>query len=133
MAVTVPDKYRDLLETKKAFAHLATVMKEGGPQVTPVWFDFDGRHFRINTARGRVKDRNMRRSPKVALAIMDPDNPYRHLAVQGRVVEVTEQGADAHIDALAKKYLVEDRYPYRKSGEVRVMYKIEPERVAGIG
>jgi len=133
MAVTVPDKYRDLLETKKAFAHLATVMKEGGPQVTPVWFDFDGRHFRINTARGRVKDRNMRRSPKVALAIMDPDNPYRHLAVQGRVVEVTEQGADAHIDALAKKYLGEDRYPYRKSGEVRVMYKIEPERVAGIG
>lgn len=129
MAVTVPDKYRDLLETKKAFAHLATVMKEGGPQVTPVWFDFDGRHFRINTARGRVKDRNMRRSPKVALAIMDPDNPYRHLAVQGRVVEVTEQGADAHIDALAKKYLGADEYPFRQPAEQRISYLVEPALV----
>lgn len=132
MAVSVPDKYRDLLERKKAFAHLATVMNDGGPQVTPVWFDFDGRHFRINTARGRVKDRNMRRRPKVALAIMDPDNPYRHLAVRGQVVEVTEQGADTHIDSLAKKYLGKDRYPYRRAGEVRVIYKIEPEQVTGV-
>lgn len=133
MAVSVPDKYRDLLERKKAFANLATVMDDGGPQVTPVWFDFDGRHFRINTARGRVKDRNMRRSPQVALAIMDPDNPYRHLAVRGRVVEVSEQGADGHIDSLAKKYLGEDRYPYRQLGEVRVIYRIEPDRVTGVG
>jgi len=132
MAVAVPDNFKDLFQ-KKAFANLATVMSDGGPQVTPVWFDWDGSHIRVNSAKGRVKDRNMRRTPKVALAILDPDNPYRHLAVQGRVVEVTEQGADAHIDALAKKYLGQDRYPYRRPGEVRVIYKIQPERVAAMG
>lgn len=132
MTATIPENFRDLLQ-KKAFASLATVMPDGSPQVTPVWFDFDGTHFRINSARGRVKDRNMRRTPKVALAIVDPDNPYRHLAVRGRVLEVTEQGADAHIDALAKKYLGKDRYPYRLSGEVRVIYRILPERVVAMG
>ncbi|MBI3457892.1 MAG: PPOX class F420-dependent oxidoreductase [Candidatus Rokubacteria bacterium] len=132
MATTIPENFKDLLQ-KKAFASLATVMPDGSPQVTPVWFDFDGSHFRINSARGRVKDRNMRRTPKVALAIVDPDNPYRHLSVRGRVLEVTEQGADAHIDALAKKYLGQDRYPYRRSGEVRVIYRILPERVVAMG
>jgi len=132
MAAPVPDNFRDLFQ-KKAFASLATVMPDGSPQVTPVWFDWDGSHIRVNTAKGRVKDRNMRRTPTVALAILDPDNPYRHLAVRGRVVEMTEQGADAHIDALAKKYLGQDRYPYRRPGEVRVIYKIQPERVAGMG
>ncbi|MGH7321437.1 MAG: PPOX class F420-dependent oxidoreductase [Candidatus Rokuibacteriota bacterium] len=133
MAATVPDTYKDLLTEKKAFASLATVMPDGSPQVTPVWFDFDGSHFRMNSARGRVKDRNMRRTPRVAFAILDPDNPYRHVAVRGRVVEVTEQGADAHIDALAKKYLGQDRYPYRRAGEVRVIYKIAPDKVGGMG
>jgi PPOX class probable F420-dependent enzyme len=132
MAATIPDKFKDLFQ-KKAFASLATVMPDGSPQVTPVWCDFDGTHIRVNSAKGRVKDRNMRRSPKVALAVLDPDNPYRHLAVRGRVVEVTEQGADAHIDALAKKYLGQDRYPNRRAGEVRVIYKIQPERVAVMG
>ena len=132
MAAPVPDNFRDLFQ-KKAFASLATVMPDGSPQVTPVWFDWDGSHIRVNSAKGRVKDRNMRRTPTVALAILDPDNPYRHLAVRGRVVEMTEQGADAHIDALAKKYLGQDRYPYRRPGEVRVIYKIQPERVAGMG
>ncbi len=131
---TIPAKYRDLVEdAKKAFAHLATVMADGSPQVTPVWFDFDGTHIRVNTARGRLKDRNMQRNARVALAIMDPDNPYRHLTVRGRVVEVTETGADAHIDRLAGKYLGEPRYPYRRPGEVRVIYKILPERVGGMG
>ena len=129
---SIPENFNDLFQ-KKAFANLATVMPDGSPQVTPVWFDFDGNHIRINSARGRVKDRNIRRSPKVALAILDPDNPYRHLAIRGRVVEVTEQGADQHIDALAKKYLGQDRYPYRRAGEVRVIYKIEPERIAAMG
>ncbi len=132
MAASVPDNFKDLFQ-KKAFANLATVMPDGSPQVTPVWFDWDGSHIRINSAKGRVKDRNMRRTPKVALAILDPDNPYRHLAVRGRVVEMTEQGADDHIDALAKKYLGQDRYPYRRPGEVRVIYKIQPERVAVMG
>ncbi len=126
------NEYRDLLHEKKAFAHLATLMPDGTPQVTPVWFDFDGTHLRFNSARGRVKDRNMRRMPRIAVSIMDPDNPYRYFEVRGRVVEVTEQGADAHIDSLAKKYLGQDKYPYRRAGEVRVMYKVVPERVGGM-
>jgi PPOX class probable F420-dependent enzyme len=129
----IPAQFRDLLETKKAFAHLATTMPDGSPQVTPVWFDFDGTHLRINSAKGRVKDRNMRRDARIAVAIQDPDNPYRYLAVRGRVEEITERGADAHIDALTKKYLGKDSYPYRQAGEVRVTYRIRPERVSTMG
>lgn len=125
-------RYRDLF-AKKTFAHLATVGADGAPQVTPVWCDLDGDVVRINTARGRVKDRNLRRNPRVALSVLDPDNPYRYVQVRGRVVEMTEEGADAHIDALAKKYLGQDRYPYRQPGEVRVIVKIAPERVQGMG
>ncbi len=125
-------KYRDIFD-KKAFAHLATVGADGAPQVTPVWVDFDGTNIRINTARGRVKDRNLQRNPRVSLSAQDPDNPYRYVQVRGRVVEMTEQGADAHIDALAKKYLGQDRYPGRAPGEVRVIVKIRPERVQGMG
>lgn len=128
----IPDSFKDLLQ-KKAFATLATVNADGTPQVTPVWFDYDGTHIRFNTARGRVKDRNLRRNPAVALAVMDPDNPYRYLQVRGRVAEVTEAGADAHIDALAKKYTGQDRYANRRPGEVRVTYKIAPERVQTMG
>ncbi len=132
MTTTIPENFRDLLQ-KKAFAHLATLMQDGSPQVTPVWFDYDGSTIRINTAKGRVKDKNMRRNGRVALAIQDPDNPYRYLAVRGRVEEVTEAGADTHIDSLAKKYLGQDRYPYRQPGEVRVTYRIRPERVSTMG
>lgn len=132
MAATIPEKFRDLF-TRQAFAHLATLMADGTPQVTPVWFDFDGTYIRINTAKGRVKDKNMRRNPKVALAIMDPHNPYRYLSVRGEIQEITEEGADAHIDALAKKYLGKDKYPFRQPGEVRVLYKIRPERISSYG
>jgi PPOX class probable F420-dependent enzyme len=132
MAATIPEKFRDLF-TKQAFAHLGTLMADGSPQVTPVWCDHDGTHIRINTAKGRVKDKNMRRNKKVALSIMDPDNPYRYLAVQGVIVEITEQGADAHIDSLAKKYLGKDKYPFRQPGEVRVTYKIRPEKISTMG
>ncbi len=127
-----PEQYKDLLQ-KKAFASLATVNADGTPQVTPVWFDFDGTHVRFNTAKGRVKDKNLRRNPAVALAIVDPDNPYRYVQVKGRVTEVTESGADAHIDALTKKYMGQDKYPYRRPGEVRVVFKIAPERVQTMG
>jgi len=127
-----PDSHKDLLQ-KKAFAALATVGADGAPQVTPVWFDHDGTHIRFNTARGRVKDKNLRRQPAVALSIQDPDNPYRYVQVRGRVAGVTEEGADAHIDALAKKYLGQDRYPYRQPGEVRVIFRIAPERVQTMG
>jgi PPOX class probable F420-dependent enzyme len=126
------EKYRDILD-KKAFAHVATVGRDGAPQITPVWIDFDGRHVRFNTARGRIKERNLRANPKVALAVQDPDNPYRYVQIRGRVVDVTEQAADAHIDALAKKYIGQDRYPWRRPGEVRLIVKILPERVQGMG
>lgn len=131
MAQTIPDHYLDLFE-KRAFAHLATLMPDGQPQVTPVWCDFDGQYILINSARGRQKDRNMRRDPRVTLCIQDPDNPYRYLEIRGRVVEITERGADAHIDRLAQKYLGVERYPYRQPGEVRVLYKIEPLHTSGL-
>ncbi len=128
----IPDQYKDLLQ-KKAFAHLGTVMKDGSPQVTPIWFDYDGTHVRINSAKGRWKDKNMRNRPKVALSILDPDNPYRYMQIRGTVTEVTESGADAHIDSLAKKYLGQDKYPFRQPGEERVIYKIAVDRVNAQG
>jgi PPOX class probable F420-dependent enzyme len=129
---TIPDQYRDLFD-KRAFAHLATLMPDGSPQVTPVWCDYDGTYVIVNSAKGRVKDKNMRRDDRVALAIVDPENPYRHLAVRGKVAEITEEGAGAHIDRLAKKYLGKDKYPSRRPDEIRVMYKIRPLKVATMG
>ena len=131
MASTIPDKYRDLLDTK-AFASLGTVMQDGSPQVTPVWFDWDGKHIRFNSALGRVKDKNVRRDPRVSITVLDPNNPYRYLEVRGRVVHITQDGADAHIDALSQKYLGK-AYPFRKAGEARVSYTIEPEKTSAMG
>jgi PPOX class probable F420-dependent enzyme len=128
----IPEKYLDLF-AKKAFASLATLMPDGKPQVTPVWCDIDGDHVLVNSAKGRVKDRNMRRDPRVSLALIDPDNPYRYLQLQGRVVEITEDGADAHIDKMAKKYTGQDKYPFRQPGEVRVLYRIEPDSAQSMG
>ena len=104
MSNTIPENMRDLF-VKKALAHLATLMPDGSPQVTPVWCDFDGRYVRVNTAIGRQKDKNLVRDGRVALSITDPDNPYRYLEVRGRVIERTQTGADAHIDSLSQKYL----------------------------
>ena len=125
-------KYRDIFD-KKTFCYVATVGKDGTPQVTPVWCEFDGTHVVFNTARGRVKDANLARNPKITLAAADPDNPYRYVQVKGRVAEVTEQGADPHIDKMAKKYLGKDSYPGRKPGERRMIVKVLPERVQGMG
>lgn len=132
MPAEIPEQYRDLFD-KKAFASLATIMPNGQPQVTPVWCDFDGSHVIVNSAKGRRKDRNMRSNPRVSLAISDPDNPYRYLEVRGTVVEITEDGADDHIDRMAKKYMGVDKYPYREPGEVRVVYKIEPQKFSFMG
>jgi len=126
--VTIPEKYRDLFN-KRAFASLATRMPNDEVQVTPVWVDVDNGTVLFNSARGRVKDQNVRRDPRVTLTLMDPDNPYRYMEIRGRVVDYTEQGADQHIDKLAKKYLGVDKYPYAKPGEVRVLYRVKPERV----
>ncbi len=128
---TVPQNYLDLVQSKRAFAHLATLMPDGSPQVTPVWFDYDGEHFIVNSARGRLKDKNMRRDGRVALEIMDPDDGYRYLEVRGTVVDITEEGADASIDRLAHKYLGVDSYPNRRADEQRVIYKIAPTKIKG--
>ena len=129
---TIPSQYLDLFQ-KPAFASLTTLMPDGSPQVTPVWCDWDGTQVVFNSAKGRQKDRNVRRDPRVALAVIDPDNPYRYLQVRGRVVEITEAGADAHIDKLAKKYMGVDQYPLRQPGEVRVIYKIDAKHTSTAG
>lgn len=129
----IPAAFLDLLTTRITFAHLGTSMQDGAPQVTPVWFSYDGNHVLLNSAKGRLKDRNMRARPKVALSILDPENPYRYLQLMGHVVEITEVGGDAHIDALAKKYLGKDSYPWRSPGEVRVIYKVAVDKVQTMG
>ncbi|HVN85388.1 MAG TPA: PPOX class F420-dependent oxidoreductase [Candidatus Binatia bacterium] len=129
MPKAIPAAFEDLTK-KKALAHLATVMPDGSPQVSPVWFDYDGRHIRVNSARNRVKDENMERDRRVALSVVDPDNAYRCVMIRGRVIEITEKGADAHIDALAKTYLGVDAYPFRRPNERRVIYVIEPTQVS---
>jgi PPOX class probable F420-dependent enzyme len=127
----IPQQFLDLFQ-KKSFAHLATLMPDGRPQVTPVWCDFDGEYVWINTAAGRQKDKNLQRDARVALSLTDPDNAYHYLEVRGRVAERTTQGADEHIDKLAKKYMGKDKYPFRKPGEQRVIFKIAPEHTTGM-
>ncbi len=128
---TIPQSQEDILQ-KRAFAHVATVDDQCMPQVTPVWVDYDGQYVLINSAKGRKKDRNLRAHPQVALSIQDPDNPYRYIGIQGRVVEITEEGARAHIDKLSQKYTGKDYGPIPES-EIRVIYKIEPQRVWTMG
>jgi PPOX class probable F420-dependent enzyme len=131
MPQVIPEKYLDLFQ-KKAFAHLVTLMPDGSPQVTPVWCDFDGQYVLINTAAGRQKDKNLMRDGRAALSMIDPDNAYRYLEVRGRVAERTTNGADEHIDKMAKKYMGKDKYPFRKAGEQRVIFKIKPEHISGM-
>ena len=130
-AQMIPESHVDLFK-KKAFAHLATLMPNGQPQVTPVWIDYDGRHVLINTAEGRQKDKNLQRDRRVALSILDPDNPYRYLEVRGQVVARTRDGAEQHIDAMASKYLGKEKYPFRQPNEMRVLYRIAPEHVTSM-
>ena len=128
----LPESVRALLQ-KKSFAHLATLMKDGSPQVSPVWVDLDGDIIVVNSAQGRVKDRNMRRDARVAVSVSDPDNPYQTAMIRGRVVAITTEGAEQHIDDMAKKYMGVDRYPLRTEGEVRVIYRIEADKVSTMG
>lgn len=132
MAVKLSKGVRALFEGKN-FAHLATLMKDGSPHVSPVWVDLEGDQVLVNTADGRVKVRNIRRDPRVALSIYDQSNPYRVAHIKGRVMRVRKEGADAHIDKLAKKYLGQDRYPWRGPGEQRLIVEIHPEKVATMG
>jgi PPOX class probable F420-dependent enzyme len=131
MADAAIDTWMDLLTGKKSFAHIATLMKDGTPQVTPVWIDYMNGKVLVNSARGRLKDKNMKEGSPVAISITDPDNPYRYVQIRGHVTRVTEDGAWPHIDKMAKKYLGKDKYPFAKPGEVRVLFEIEPEKVGG--
>ena len=132
MASSFPEKYLDLFQ-KKAFGSFTTLMPDGSPQTTPVWVDYQKDEIWVNSALGRQKDKNVRRDPRVALAVIDPDNPYRYVEVRGSVREITEDGADAHIDRMAQKYLGQDKYPYRQPGEKRVLYKIRIEKTHAMG
>lgn len=113
-------------------AHVATIEPDGAPHVTPVWVDTDGEHILFNTAKGRVKHRNMLRNPVVAISVVDKADDYRTLWVRGRA-EMVEEGADQHIDKLAKKYLGQDSYPFRRPGEVRVIVRVTPTEKLGGG
>jgi len=126
----IPETHQDLLsDEKKAFVYLATVMKDGSPQVTPVWFDVEGEYILINSAEGRLKDRNMRARPAVALCIADPNDPYRYLQIRGKVIEITKEGAEDHIDTLNFKYHGNRNYPNHRADQPRVIYKVLPEKI----
>ncbi len=129
----IPAGFLDLLTEKKALANIATVQPDGSPQVTPVWFDYTRGVIRVNTAKGRIKARNMSEGSKVALAILDPDNAYRYIQIRGTVTKETTDGAVAHIDSLAKKYLGKDVYPWHNDKDVRVMYEITPSSTQTMG
>lgn len=128
MTATIPESHQDLLDAP-VYVQMATYMKDGSIQVNPVWCSYDGAHILINTALGRVKDKNLRTNPTITILAMDPKNPYRWLEVRGTVDEITEEGADDHIDDLAELYLNQRPYPFRQEGEVRLIYKIKPLKV----
>ncbi|MSQ21866.1 MAG: PPOX class F420-dependent oxidoreductase [Dehalococcoidia bacterium] len=130
METKLPAKAVELLR-KPVLAHIATVMQDGSPQVTPVWVDTDGEYILINTAEGRVKTRNVKRNPRVAVSMTDPESPWAgSLWARGTVVEITTAGANDHISFLAKKYTGAERYNFRP-GEVRVILKIRPDSISG--
>ena len=127
--MNVPESHRDLLQPEtRAYAYLATLMPDGSPQLTPLWFDTDGEYILLNSAKGRVKDRNMRARNQVALLITDPADPFgRYIQIRGKVVEVIEAGALEHINKLSLQY--DDKPWTEKTGQIRVTYKIVPEKV----
>jgi len=126
---TLTDKARALID-RPILASLSTVGADGSPQVTPLWIEVDGDLLLVNTAEGRVKARHMRADPRVAITVIDPDDPYNVVALRGRVVDATTEGADADIDRLAHKYLGVDSYPMRRPDEVRVTFRIRPDHIA---
>ena len=133
MAVKLTDEQAKLLRDTKSFIHLATINKDGSPQVSPIWVDFDGTHVVINSEQKRRKVRNMKRDPRVSFTVMDPANSYHYFEMRGRVVSISAEGGAAHIDKLSKKYTGVDKYPGNQPGDVRVIIKIEPEHITGMG
>lgn len=128
MTGTISPEVAKLIEDKN-LAFVATLMKDGSPQITPVWMDLVDGMILVNTAQGRVKQRNVSRDPRVAISIVDRNNPYNMVTIQGKVVEQIIDGADSHIDKMAKKYLGVDKYPFATPGEKRILLKIEPGKI----
>ncbi len=128
MADILSGKARTLI-SRPVLASLATVNPDGSPQATPLWIDLDGDDVLFNTTRHRKKARNLTRDGRVAVTVIDPDDPYDVVAFEGTVVDVTTDGADAHIDALARKYLDVDSFPNRRDGDVRVTVRVRTDRI----
>lgn len=134
MSEQIPESHKHLLTDSDVYPKLASIMADGRPQVHPVWGDYDGRYLRVNTAKGRQKDKNLRERDYATLLFVAPDDPYFWMEIRGHVAEVVEGSeAEAHIDSLAQKYMGEETYPFRQAGEVRVMFKIEPDRIVSSG
>lgn len=128
MSASIDDRSRELLNAKN-FAHVATISKDGTPHLTVVWVDAEGDVVRVNSAEGRDWPANLRRDPRVTVTVANHDNPYEYVTIKGEAVEITPEGADEHIDALAKKYLDKGEYPFRQEGEVRLKITIRPDKV----
>ena len=124
----IPAAFLDIMASN-ALAHLATTMKDGSPQVTPIWVDYDEPYVIFNSEEKRAKVKNLKRDPRVSFTVTNAENQYEYIQVAGRVVEITTDGAAAGIDKLAKKYIGQDKYPYNKPSDVRVLIKVEPARV----
>ncbi|ABG04022.1 pyridoxamine 5'-phosphate oxidase-related, FMN-binding protein [Rubrobacter xylanophilus DSM 9941] len=131
-ATLIPESHRDLLESR-ALAHVATIGPKGEPQCNPVWFDWDGRHIKFSQTTARQKYRNVRRDPRVALSIVDPENPYRYLEIRGIVEKIEDDPDHGFINAMAKKYLGVEEYPHHRPGDERVVVYVRPEHTTHMG
>ncbi len=128
MSTAIEGRAEDLLKAKN-FANVATLRRDGSVQVAPVWVDVEDGLAVVNSAEGRAWPRNLERDPRVTLTVQNMENPYEYVEIRGRVAELTREGADEHINSLAKKYLGQDEYPYRQPGEQRIIIRVEPEHV----
>ena len=130
MAMELSEKAKGLLKGKN-FANVATIRKDGSPQVSPIWVDFDGTHIILNSEEKRAKVKNLKRDPRVAVSVFNHQNPYEYVQISGRVAEITTKGGAEGIDKMAQKYLGQEKYPGNKPGDVRVVIRIEPEKITG--
>ncbi len=129
---SIPPTHEDLLHSS-ALANVATIRPDGSPQNNPVWFDWDGTHLRFSLTTGRQKYRNLQHDPKVAVALVDPQNPYRYLEVRGVAEEIVVDEGNAFIDSMAQKYIDQPVYPWHQAGDQRVVVKVRPERISTMG